>query len=193
MANCSCVIVFFEQHVTVSDPFVLMRNCTSGIHSIDPAAIDVAKLSSACFSSIRLRTRVSFHRPTSQRLAPNPRMLATAQAPSRTKRRAIYRHQDRPCVKLRHPRNVPATTHKINMTSQSRDEMKSLTMRGWRVVRGFWERVLDCTPMKRRLAKSGGKVVVCRPRHPLDRNSRSRELHLFFYLNYRLNLRDGQH
>ena len=137
MANCSGVFVIVEQHVTVSDPFVLMRNCTSGIHSIDPAAIDVAKLSSACFSSIRLRTRVSFHRPTSRRLAPIPRMPATAQARSRTKRWAIYRRQNRPCAELRHPRNVPATTHKINMTSESLEEMEALTVRGWRVGRGF--------------------------------------------------------
>jgi hypothetical protein len=43
------------------------------------------------------------------------------------------------------------------MTWASCGRRESPKMRGWRVVRGFEKRVLDCTPMKRRLAKSGAR------------------------------------
>src|SRR5438128_993416 len=64
MAHCS-VVSYCPSNNTSRCPILSFRcgNCTSGFHSNDPAAIDVAKLSSACFSSKRPRSCFSFHRP----------------------------------------------------------------------------------------------------------------------------------
>jgi hypothetical protein len=194
-------MVTSEQHVTVSDPFVLMQQLHQR-HPFHRSGSDRRRQTIVGLFRVQTPT---FHASTiigsGVTLVTEPaiaRCCAATNAEQASGNPPLPRST---FAELRHPRNVSATTHEINMTSQSRDKMRSLSVRGWRVVRGFSERVPDCTPMKRRLAKSGGKVVVCRPSRlrraadgRLDRNSRERESHLFcFYSNYRLNSRVGQH
>jgi hypothetical protein len=97
-----------EQRVTVSDPFVPMPESFGGIHSIDPATIDVAKLSSACFS-FNTSASVSAFIDLQETLAPICNSPASIHQPERIKRPAVHRQRDqkpnRPTgAKLRHPR-----------------------------------------------------------------------------------------
>jgi hypothetical protein len=156
-------------------PAILLRS-TSGFHFQRPAAIDVAKLTysrlvSVSFPCSRVRRLSVFVR--SDRL---PISFGDC--------RAANRRENGQCtVTAFHPgihrsQRIDFTTGRL-LAAQHRNPKRSS---------GYAGRSCDGLPNacqiahnNERLAKNGGsKVVACRPRHPLDRDSRVRVSHLFY-------------
>jgi hypothetical protein len=115
-------MVSVEQSVTVSDPFILMRQMhqwnpfhRSGSDRRRQTIVGLFWSKYPCF------VLLPWHRLDATLGTDSAIVRCWGQQQSRNKRRAIYR-RDRPAQELRHPRNVSTTTHQINMTLQSRDQ-----------------------------------------------------------------------
>jgi hypothetical protein len=177
MANCSRFQFVSNNASWRSIRSFRCGNCTGGILSIDPAAIDVAKLSSDWSHSPQLLLLSPI---PGRHLIPTPRMHCRSQKQTWT--RVGQATASKRSARLRHPRNICGTTHERTSAAarcRGLEANESLAMRGWRVVRELVGRVPDCTPIERRLAKSGGQGGGVSAETPARPQLACRESHLF--------------